>query len=401
MVKFNRKCINQDCHKKFLVCKNKRKRCGNHRCAVFGCNGIVKGSSSSDRCVKHLNTILCKHEGCNKIPPKGHGYCYCHECENKGCSNVKMTNTCPGKNIHPKFCEKCTCMAKNCFDKKHKSDFCCAHGCPDKDCKNDNNCKEHVCKANSCHRIKSDNGEYCTSCTCKTEGCRDGKIGPVCCTKHMCKAEGCFSQKTGKYYCDEHQCIVGGCEEESCGKGIGCTKHKCRRYDCEKLREPNSEWCVDHTCCIDGCAEFREKNEEVCRQHSCSIKERYDGKWIRCGNKPINMEEEDNPKKWVCKEHMCSVEDCRKRRTFYATDPRSFSSNADLSQYCKDHACELCIKMYSSMSGINIVIEGSKCCKKHTCAEKIVLRKSRINTLLGLVDAHITAIGYILIVKNT
>ena len=44
--------------------------------------------------------------------------------------------------------------------------------------------------------------------------------------------------------------------------------------------------------------------------------------------------------------------------------------NADLSQYCEDHTCELCIKLYSFMSGINMVIEGSKCCKKHTCAEK-------------------------------
>lgn len=374
MVKFNKKCINSGCSRKFFVCKNKKMQCGEHQCIVSSCCTMVKKSSSSDRCVNHEKTILCSsniNDGCNTIPMINFNLCISHKCYQKDCCNHKLGIS--------DFCKEHTCKMEMCRNSTSmKNDFCNIHRCPYKKCSKNHNCSTHTCIEKNCHNLKSEGG-LCIAHKCILKGCINLSLyGEQYCKIHTCGVEDCFSYKDTEFFCKKHTCLVDGCNYKAELENSGCSTHKCIRYSCKNLRTP-SGWCIEHNCSINGCQSHTDGySGDRCYVHNCFYRPWYEfkGSWgDKCKKKPINMKEESDPKKWTCEDHACKVEGCRKGCTYFQENPREFLGGFSLSRYCNNHSCELCIKTYSWRDGINMITEGSKYCKKHTCLEENCFNK--------------------------
>lgn len=165
--------------------------------------------------------------------------------------------------------------------------------------------------------------------------------------KKMCYAKGCFINSNGKKYCSKHTCSFPNCDEVKSDK-IHCEKHleyickymgyssKSVRTECgKKLVKEGYNFCNKHTCSETNCnAPIKDLKAKYCNQHYKIYVGRYclyRGGRYPCGNRVKS----DNPNKYFCKNHECSLDECYER----------FQSIVMGKQLCDDHASQMIEKI--------------------------------------------------------
>lgn len=137
--------------------------------------------------------------------------------------------------------------------------------------------------------------------------------------RYKCKRDSCNRICINNKFCIIHECVIEGCTHMCLLDYKYCNYHKCDKYKCPEMRNNHENYyCKQHMCSVENCKNGKTswggKWCDVCEFHKCKIQE--------CGKVSI-------VNNGFCVNHKCVLDKCNK----LVVD--------DLYSYCGKHKCKV------------------------------------------------------------